>query len=58
MVLSQRFRVIVVIPMHPNGDYAGALKSKLVLHYELMTICKGSIVIVCADNNLRYSNVD
>ena len=39
--ISQRFRVIVVIPMHPNGDFAGALKSKLVLHYEMMTICKG-----------------
>lgn len=28
--------------MHPNGDYASALKSKLVLHYQMMTIVKGS----------------
>ena len=38
--------MVVVIPMHPNGDYAGALKSKVVLHYELMTICRGLFALL------------
>ncbi len=35
---KEQFRVIVIIPLHPNGDFAGAMKSKIVMHYEYMTI--------------------
>ena len=38
---NEKFRVIIIIPMHPNGDFSSAMKSKLVLHYEHMTISKG-----------------
>jgi phospholipase D1/2 len=37
---SQReaFRVIIIIPVHPNGDYSHAMKAKVVMHYEYATI--------------------
>ncbi len=40
------FRVIVIIPLHPNGDFASAMKSKVVMHYEYMTInrCNTSLL--------------
>jgi phospholipase D1/2 len=34
----QPFRVVVIIPLHPNGDFANAMKSQVVMHYEYMTI--------------------
>jgi phospholipase D1/2 len=38
-------RVVVIIPMHPNGDFINAKKSKVVLHYQSCTInkCKTSL---------------
>jgi len=40
---SQReaFRVIIIIPVHPNGDYSHAMKAKVVMHYEYATINRG-----------------
>lgn len=38
---QQVFRVIVIIPMHPNGDFCNALKAKCVMHYEYATINRG-----------------
>lgn len=38
---KQPFKVIVVIPVHPNGDYISALKAKVVMHYEYQTINRG-----------------
>jgi len=38
---KKSFRVIIIIPMHPNGDFSTAMKSKIVLHFEHMTISKG-----------------
>eukprot|EP01038_Epipyxis_sp_PR26KG_P013202 gene13202-17691_t len=31
-------RVIIIIPLHPNGDFANSAKSKLVMHFEYQTI--------------------
>ncbi len=39
--LKEVFRVIIVIPVHPNGDYANAMKSKVVMHYQYQTINRG-----------------
>lgn len=38
-------RVIITIPMHPNGDYIHAMKARVVLHYQASTIkkCKTSL---------------
>jgi hypothetical protein len=43
---KQAFRVIVLIPLHPNGDFANAMKSQVVMHYEYMTInrCSTSMI--------------
>jgi phospholipase D1/2 len=38
---KQPFRVIVMVPIHPNGDFATAMKSKIVLHFQCLTINKG-----------------
>lgn len=38
---QQVFRVIIIIPMHPNGDFCNALKAKCVMHYEYATINRG-----------------
>lgn len=38
---GENFRVVIVIPIHPNGDFANALKSKIVMHYEYATINRG-----------------
>ncbi len=38
---KEQFRVIIIVPVHPNGDFANAMKSKLVLHYQCLTINKG-----------------
>jgi hypothetical protein len=38
---KQNFRVVIIIPMHPNGDYCTALKAKVVMHYEYATINRG-----------------
>eukprot|EP01034_Spumella_vulgaris_P034559 gene34559-42628_t len=38
---GEAFKVIVVIPVHPNGDYAGAMKSRVVMHYQYQTINRG-----------------
>jgi hypothetical protein len=35
---NEKFKIIVIIPLHPNGDFANAMKSKVVMHYEYMTI--------------------
>lgn len=35
---GQRFRVIVIIPLHPNGDFSSAMKSQHVMHFEYATI--------------------
>ncbi|RYH23734.1 hypothetical protein EON65_17430 [archaeon] len=39
--LKQPFKVIVILPMHPNGDFVSAMKSKVVMHYEYLTINRG-----------------
>ncbi len=38
---KQDFRVIVIIPLHPNGDFLDASKAKVVMHYEYATINRG-----------------
>jgi len=38
---KQRFRVIIIIPLHPNGDFSSAMKSQHVMHYEYATINRG-----------------
>jgi len=38
---NEKFRVVIIIPIHPNGDFASALKSKIVMHYEYATINRG-----------------
>jgi hypothetical protein len=35
---NEKFKIICIIPLHPNGDFANAMKSKVVMHYEYMTI--------------------
>jgi hypothetical protein len=35
------FRCVVLIPMHPNGDYIHAMKSKCVLHYQVTVSLSG-----------------
>lgn len=37
----EAFRVIVIIPMHPNGDFVSASKAKVVMHFEYATINRG-----------------
>mmetsp|Transcript_13874 Transcript_13874/g.30604 ORF Transcript_13874/g.30604 Transcript_13874/m.30604 type:complete len:479 (+) Transcript_13874:1-1437(+) len=39
--MGHAFKVIIIIPVHPNGDFASALKSKVVMHYEYATINRG-----------------
>lgn len=38
---KEAFRVIVIIPVHPNGDYLNSMKAKVVMHYEYATINRG-----------------
>jgi phosphatidylserine/phosphatidylglycerophosphate/cardiolipin synthase-like enzyme len=38
---NEPFQVIVIIPVHPNGDFSSALKAKIVMHYEYATINRG-----------------
>jgi phosphatidylserine/phosphatidylglycerophosphate/cardiolipin synthase-like enzyme len=38
---KEPFRVIILIPLHPNGDFCNASKSKVVMHYEYATINRG-----------------
>jgi phosphatidylserine/phosphatidylglycerophosphate/cardiolipin synthase-like enzyme len=38
---GQVFRVYVLIPMHPTGDYVHDLRPRIIMHYEYLTICKG-----------------
>ena len=38
---KEAFRVVIIIPIHPNGDMAGAQRSKIVMHYEYQTINRG-----------------
>lgn len=38
---KQEFRVIILIPLHPNGDFCDASKAKVVMHYEYATINRG-----------------
>jgi phosphatidylserine/phosphatidylglycerophosphate/cardiolipin synthase-like enzyme len=33
-----KFRVMIIIPQHPNGDFCDAMKAKIVMHYEYATI--------------------
>lgn len=35
------FRVIIIIPVHPNGDFLNAMKARVVMHYEYATINRG-----------------
>eukprot|EP01031_Cornospumella_fuschlensis_P036058 gene36058-43728_t len=39
--LKQPFKVIVIVPMHPNGDFVNSMKAKVVMHYEYLTINRG-----------------
>jgi phosphatidylserine/phosphatidylglycerophosphate/cardiolipin synthase-like enzyme len=39
--MGRPFKVTIIIPVHPNGDFASALKSKVVMHYEYATINRG-----------------
>ena len=38
---NENFRIIVVIPQHPQGDIAYSLRPKSILHYQAETISKG-----------------
>ena len=38
---NENFRIIVVIPQHPQGDIAYSLRPKCILHYQAETISKG-----------------
>ena len=38
---NQPFRVVIIIPVHPNGDFSSAMKAKVVMHYEYSTINRG-----------------
>lgn len=38
---KQAFKVIIIIPLHPNGDFCDASKAKVVMHYEYTTINRG-----------------
>lgn len=37
---KEAFKVIIIIPLHPNGDFLSSLKSKIVMYYEYLTICR------------------
>ena len=39
---GEEFRVLVLIPLHPNGDFAAAKKSQVVMHFEYATINRGA----------------
>jgi phosphatidylserine/phosphatidylglycerophosphate/cardiolipin synthase-like enzyme len=39
--MKQPFRVVIIVPMHPNGDFCNAMKAKVVMHYEYLTINRG-----------------
>jgi phosphatidylserine/phosphatidylglycerophosphate/cardiolipin synthase-like enzyme len=38
---GEAFRVVIIIPVHPNGDFASAKKAQVVMHYEYATINRG-----------------
>lgn len=36
----QMFRLIIVIPLHPEGDYLNDRAVQVVMHYQYQTICR------------------
>jgi hypothetical protein len=34
------YRVIVVIPQHPSGDYLNMESPRIILNYEFLSICR------------------
>lgn len=38
---GRAFRVIVVLPLHPEGDFLNNSSVRYVMHYQYMTICRG-----------------
>lgn len=38
---GEAFRVVIIVPVHPNGDFASAKKAQVVMHYEYATINRG-----------------
>jgi hypothetical protein len=37
---DDNFKVIIVIPMHPEGDFVGSEGPRYVMHYQASTICR------------------
>ncbi len=40
------FKVIIVIPMHPEGDFVGSDGPRIVMHYQYSTICRYELYII------------
>lgn len=49
-VAGEPFRVVVIVPVHPNGDFISAKKAQCVMHYEYATINRG---VSCMFSELR-----
>eukprot|EP00602_Paraphysomonas_sp_CaronLab_P005081 CAMPEP_0185033702 /NCGR_PEP_ID=MMETSP1103-20130426/22923_1 /TAXON_ID=36769 /ORGANISM="Paraphysomonas bandaiensis, Strain Caron Lab Isolate" /LENGTH=1391 /DNA_ID=CAMNT_0027570077 /DNA_START=374 /DNA_END=4549 /DNA_ORIENTATION=- len=39
---QEDFKVIVVVPVHPEGDFIGSSGPRGVMHYQYKTICRGT----------------
>jgi hypothetical protein len=53
---GEPFRVIVIIPVHPNGDFAAAKKAQCVMHFEYATINRG-VSCMFAELRRRAPNI-
>jgi hypothetical protein len=40
--LNEHFRVIVILPQHPSGDFLNHESPRIIYHYEYLTICRYS----------------
>ena len=48
------FRAVIVIPLHPEGDFLNAAPVRHVMHYQYGTICR--YVYLFISNNFSESN--
>eukprot|EP00602_Paraphysomonas_sp_CaronLab_P007254 CAMPEP_0185035158 /NCGR_PEP_ID=MMETSP1103-20130426/25973_1 /TAXON_ID=36769 /ORGANISM="Paraphysomonas bandaiensis, Strain Caron Lab Isolate" /LENGTH=1446 /DNA_ID=CAMNT_0027572105 /DNA_START=681 /DNA_END=5021 /DNA_ORIENTATION=+ len=43
---KENFRVIVVIPQHPSGDFVNHESPRIILYYEFLSICRGGSSLI------------
>ena len=44
---EEHFRVIVLLPQHPSGDFLNHESPRIIYHYEYTTICRSASVTFC-----------